>query len=85
MSLQKNRLRSAKNVIFALMCILVDRPIEGFEPPTPKRLNPQTSLQGIAMGCSHRAAGRKKAGECNRDAFLLEGTLIKWSLIWLFT
>ena len=29
MSLQKNRLRSAKNVIFALLCILVDRPIGG--------------------------------------------------------
>ena len=28
-SLQKNRLRSAKNVIFFLLCILVDRPMGG--------------------------------------------------------
>ena len=36
MSLQKNRLRSAKNVIFSLLCILVDRLMGGgFEPPKP--------------------------------------------------
>ena len=28
-SLQKNRLRSGKNVIFSLLCILVDRPMGG--------------------------------------------------------
>ena len=35
MSLQKNRIRDAKNVIFSLLCILVDRPMGGFEPPNP--------------------------------------------------
>ena len=39
MSLQKNRFRSAKNVIFSLLCILVDRP-GGFEPPTPPLRTP---------------------------------------------
>ena len=36
-SLQKNRLWSAKNVIFSLLCILVERPMGGggFEPPKP--------------------------------------------------
>ena len=29
MSLQKKRIRSAKNVIFSLLCILVDRPMGG--------------------------------------------------------
>ena len=27
------------------------------------------SLQGIAMGYFHRAAGRKRTGECNCNAF----------------
>ena len=31
--MQKNRLRCAKNVIFSLLCILIDRPMGGFEPP----------------------------------------------------
>ena len=37
MSLQKIRLRIVKNVIFSLLCILVDRPIGGggFEIPKP--------------------------------------------------
>ena len=35
MSLQKKRIRSAKNVIFSLLCILVDRQMGGFEPPNP--------------------------------------------------
>ena len=39
--LQKNRLRSAKNVIFSLLCILVDRPMGG-------GLNPQTSPPPLA-------------------------------------
>ena len=33
--LQKNRLRSAKNVIFSLLSVLVDRPMGGFNPQTP--------------------------------------------------
>ena len=40
MSLQKNRLRSAKNVIFSLLCILVDGPMGGFEPPKPPLRTP---------------------------------------------
>ena len=40
-SLQKNRIRSAKNVIFSLLCILVDRPMGGgFEPPKPPLRTP---------------------------------------------
>ena len=36
LSLQKNRLRCAKNVMFSLLCILADRPMGGgFEPPNP--------------------------------------------------
>ena len=35
MSLQKNRIRSAKNVIFSLLCILVDRPMGGVSTPNP--------------------------------------------------
>ena len=37
MSLQKNRLRYDKNVIFSLLIILVDKPMEGVEtsPPPP--------------------------------------------------
>ena len=38
--MQKNRLRSAKNVIFSLLCILVDRPMGGFEPPKPPLRTP---------------------------------------------
>ena len=34
-SLQKNRLRSAKNEIFSLLCILVDRPMGGLNPQNP--------------------------------------------------
>ena len=44
-SLQKNRLRSAKNVIFSLLCILVDRPMgRVWTPDAPLRtpLVPQT-------------------------------------------
>ena len=40
MSLQKNRLRSAKNVMCSLLCILVDRPMGGFEPPNPPLRTP---------------------------------------------
>ena len=37
-SLPKNRLKSAKNVVFSLLCIFVDRPMGGrVEPPTPLR------------------------------------------------
>ena len=43
-SLQKSRLRSAKNVIFPLLCILVDRPMGGFEQPKPPLLTPLERL-----------------------------------------
>ena len=40
-SLQKNRLKSAKNVIFSLLCILVDRPMGGgLNPQTPPLRTP---------------------------------------------
>ena len=39
--LQKNRLRCAKNVIFSLRCILVDRPMgEGLNPQNPPLRTP---------------------------------------------
>ena len=37
---KKNRLRSAKNEIVSLLCILVDRPMGGIEPPTPPLRTP---------------------------------------------
>ena len=40
MSLQKNRLRSAKNAIFFLLCILVDRPVGGLNPQPPLCVHP---------------------------------------------
>ena len=42
-SLQKNRLRSAKNVIFSIFCILVDRPMGnggGLNPQPPSLRTP---------------------------------------------
>ena len=46
-SLQKNRLRSAKNVIFSLLCILVDRPMGGvWTPKTPPLRTPLACVLG---------------------------------------
>ena len=43
--LQKSRLRSAKNVIFSLLCILVDRPMGGgLNPQTPPCVRPWPSI-----------------------------------------
>ena len=61
---KKNRLRSVKNEIFSLLCILVDRPMGGIEPPTPpayalahaaccwKALYGQSNLEQIKATCS---------------------------------
>ena len=51
MSLQKNRLRSAKNVIFFLLCILVDRPTGegGVLTPNPPLL--RTPLILLILNC----------------------------------
>ena len=42
MSLQKKRIKSVKNVIFSLLCILVDRPMGG-------GLNPQNPPPAYAL------------------------------------
>ena len=46
LSLQKNRLRCAKNVIFSSLCILVDRPMGGgLNPQNPPCIRPCAYLQ----------------------------------------
>ena len=46
MPLQKNRLRSAKNLTFSLLCILVDRPIRGGGwTPNPPYVRPWNQEQ----------------------------------------
>ena len=52
MSLQENMIRSAKNVIFSLLCILVDRPMGGLEPPNP------SPAYALALGNTKQKASR---------------------------
>ena len=55
MSLQKNRIRSAKNVIFSLLCILVDRPMGGgLNPQNPPLRTP------LVLSSAKRAQNKHK-------------------------
>ena len=58
MSLQKSMLRRAKNVIFSILCILVDRPMGG-----GGGLNPITPPLAYALG-----------GETGRSKHFFAGT-----------
>ena len=49
----KNSLRSAKNVVFSLFCILVDRPIRGATAPAPY---PSPLLATLLVSCQYFAA-----------------------------
>ena len=53
--LEKNRIRSAKNVIFSLLCILVDRSMGG-------GLNPQNPPPAYALACI-----AQKLLKCSKD------------------
>ena len=57
LALQKNRSRSAKNVIFFLLCILVGRPMVRFEPPPLPR---RTHLQRYIYTASEQRKARTK-------------------------
>ena len=62
-SLQKNRLRSAKNVIFSLLCILVDRPMGGgLNPQPPPCVRPcaQCSANFVLLQKSPKVSGLRR-------------------------